>query len=156
VQARDVDKLPIVSDTGQVVGTGTPMDTPLPSTPTVVPAPTDNDSAQAPAVNIKFSAAGTRSIQYTSDVSSPAGDTNDWVQFTPFTQSVRLDLTCTGNKLLAVEILQNNQPVQNSPACGTSQILAVNPGSAYLIHIQAAASSELNYTQYILTLSSVY
>jgi len=156
VQARDVDKLPIVSDTGQVVGTNTPVDTPLPPTPTVVPAPTDNDSAQAPAVDIIFSASGTRSIQYTSDVSSPAGDTDDWIQFTPFTQSVRIDLTCTGSRLLAIEILQNNQLVKNDLACGTSQIVTTNAGTTYLIHIQVAAGSELNYTQYTLTINSIY
>ena len=99
VQAKDVDSLPIVTDTGQVVGTGTPMDTPPPATPTVVPAPIDNDSAQAPAIDVIFSATGTRSIQYTSDISTPNGDTDDWIRFTPFTQAVHIDLACTGNGL---------------------------------------------------------
>ena len=156
VQAQDVDKLPIVTDAGQVVGTGTPVDTPIPSTPTVVPAPTDHDSAQAPAVDITFSAAGTRSIQYTSDVSFPTGDTDDWIQFTPFTQTMRIDLTCTGNELSAIEISQNNQSVENNLACFASQIITTNQGSAYLIRIQTTVSSELNYTHYTLTISSVY
>lgn len=154
VQAQDVDKLPIVSDAGTVLGTGTPADTPPPPTPTVVPAPMDNDSAQAPAVNITFSATGTRSIQYTSDVSAPTGDTDDWIQFTPFTQSVRIDLACTGNGLLAVEVLQNNQTLQNL-SCGTNQILTTSAGTIYLIHIQATASADFNYTQYTINITSM-
>jgi len=154
VQARDVDKLPIVSDTGHVVGTSTPVDTPLPSAPTVVPAPTDNDSAQAPAVDITFSATGTRSIQYTSDVSSPTGDADDWIQFTPFTQSVRIDLTCTGRGLLAIEILQNNQPMQNNIACGTSQIITTSSGMTNLLHITVMPSDVLQYIQYTLNITS--
>ena len=154
VQAKDVDKLPIVTDAGQVVGTGTPVDTPLPSTPTVVPAPMDNDSAQAPAVNVVFSATGTRSMQYASDVSSPNGDTDDWMQFTPFTQTVRIDLACTGNGSVLIEVLQNNQPIQNLP-CGSNQALATEAGTAYLIHIQAPASGTLTYIQYTVNITSI-
>ena len=154
VQAKDVDKLPIVTDAGQVVGTGTPVDTPLPSTPTVVPAPMDNDSAQAPAINIVFSATGTRSIQYSSDVSSPNGDTDDWMQFTPFTQAVRVDLACTGTGSVLIEVLQNNQAIQNLP-CGSNQALATEAGMAYLIHIQAPASGTLTYIQYTVNITSI-
>ena len=154
VQAKDVDKLPIVTDAGQVVGTGTPVDTPLPSTPTVVPAPMDNNSAQAPAVNIVFSATGTRSIQYASDVSSPNGDTDDWMQFTPFTQTVRVDLACTGNGSILIEVLQNNQTIQNLP-CGSNQALTTAAGTAYLIHIQAPASGTLTYIRYTVNITSI-
>jgi len=155
VQAKDVDKLPIVTDAGQVVGTGTPVDTPPPATPTVVPAPMDNDSAQAPAINIIFSATGTRSIQYTSDVSSPNGDTDDWLQFMPFTQTLQIDLTCTGNGLLSVEVLQDNKPVPSNIACGTSQVITTSANMAYLLHIQTKANDKLNYTRYTITISSI-
>jgi N-acetylmuramoyl-L-alanine amidase len=154
VQAQDVDKLPIVSDSGSTVGTGTPVDTALPPTPTVAPAPMDNDSAQAPAVNIAFSATGTRSIQYTSDVSTPTGDTNDWIQFTPFTQSMQVDLICLGNASILIEVLQNNQSLQNL-TCGINQLLSTNTGIPYLVHIQATANPAFNYTQYTLTITSL-
>ena len=156
-QAQNVDNLPIVSDSGMVVGTGTPVDTPQPPTPTVVPAPMDHDSAQAPAIDIVFSATGTRSIQYTSDVSAPTGDTDDWLQFKPFTQSLRMELTCTGNGLLTIELLQNNQPVPNlgSLACGANQVIATRAGSAYLLHIRAAAGTDFTYTQYTLKISAM-
>jgi len=154
VQAQDVDKLPIVTGSGEVVGTGTPADTPLPPSPTVVPAPMDNDSAQAPAINIAFSATGTRSVQYTSDVSSPNGDADDWIQFTPFTQTVRIELTCTGNGRLSVEVLQNSQSIQKL-TCGANQTILTNADVAYLLHVQATASDQLNYTQYTLRITSI-
>ena len=154
VQAKDVDQLPIVTDAGQVVGTGTPVDTPPPATPTIVPAPIDNDSAQAPAIDIVFSTTGTRSIQYTSDVSAPNGDTNDWLQFTPYTHIVRIDMTCIGNVLISIEVLQNNQPIQQL-VCGTNQMVTTNAGVSYVIHIQAMASDILQYTQYTLSITSI-
>jgi uncharacterized protein YraI len=155
VQAQDVDKLPIVTDAGQVVGTGTPVDTPLPPTPTVVPAPMDNDSAEAPAIDIVFSATGTSSIQYTGDVSSPIGDTDDWLQFTPFTQTVQIDLTCTGDRLLTIDILQDNQIAPGNITCDANQVIATNIGTAYLIHIHANVSDKLNYTRYMITINSI-
>jgi len=158
-EAQNADKLPIVSDSGEVVGTGTPVDTPLPSTPTVVPAPIDNDSAQTPAINITFSATGTRSIQYTSDISSPTGDTDDWLLFTPYTKSARMELTCIGNSDLSTELMQNSQPIPNTGklSCGKSQIITTNAGSAYLLHIQvqATAHESLAYTQYTIKITSL-
>ncbi len=154
VQAKDVDKLPIVTDSGTVLGTGTPVDTPPPASPTVVPAPIDNDSAQAPAIDVVFSATGTRSIQYTSDVSVPNGDTDDWLQFTPFTQTIRIDVLCTGNGLLSIEVLQNNQPVQKL-VCGTNQMVATTAGISYVLHVHAAVSSDLQYTRYVLSVTSI-
>jgi len=154
VQTQAADKLPIVSDSGTVLGTGTPVDTPPPPTPTVVPAPMDNDSALVPAINIVFSITGTRSIQYTSDVSDPSGDTDDWIQFTPITQTVYIELTCTGNDLLNVELLQGNQFMANWGNCGSSKEITLPTNTTYLLHIQAVAGESFNYTQYTLKIIS--
>ena len=156
-QIKNTENLPIVSESGIVVGTGTPINTPLPPTPTVVPAPTDNDSAQAPAINIVFSATGIRSIQYASDVSAPGGDLDDWLAFTPFTSVVQIDITCMGNGILSTEILQNNQVLPNpgTLVCGGSQVIATIAGTAYLLHIQAFEGSSLNYTQYSIHITSM-
>jgi uncharacterized protein YraI len=156
-QAQGVDSLPIVTDAGQVIGTGTPMDTPLPPTPTIVPAPNDHDSAQAPAVNVTFTASGTHSFQFTSDVSSPNGDSDDWLQFTPFTRTVILELRCTGPGGLTLELLQNDQSVPGwkSMSCDESRALATQAGIAYQIHIQANASGQLSYMRFTVKLTSV-
>ena len=155
-QAHGIEELPIVGESGQVIGTGTPVDTPLPPTPTVVPAPSDNDSAQAPAVNVTFTPHGTHALQFTSDVSSPTGDSDDWIQFTPFTTSVILELTCTDNGWLTVELLQSDQSVQNwgNIACGARQAITTQAGTAYQVHIQATAGQQLQYTRFTLRIVS--
>jgi uncharacterized protein YraI len=153
-QADGVENLPIVSESGTVVGTGTPVDTPQPPTPTVVPAPIDNDSVQAPAIDIVFSANGTRAIQYTSDLSAPTGDMDDWLRFTPFTRSVRIELTCIGNGLLGGEVLQNDQPIQNL-ACGANQTVTTDADAAYLLHLRVTTGADPGYVQYTLRIVSV-
>ena len=71
VQASGVETLPIVTEGNVIVGTGTPTTAPPHAAPTVIPALADGDSAVAPAVNVALTAPGTRSFQYSSDVSSP-------------------------------------------------------------------------------------
>jgi len=154
-QATGVENLPIVTDTGQVVGTETPADTPLPPTPTVVPAPMDNDSAESPGVDVVFSAAGTHSIQFTGDVSAPTGDSDDWIRFISYTAITSLQLTCTNIGLTPLELLSNDQPVPTAEplTCNQSAVITTNPGQAYLLHIQAAGTSDLRYTQYTIKLA---
>ena len=158
-QGVDLSGLPIITDAreAQVIGTGTPVNTPLPPTPTVVPAPSDNDSVQAPAVNVAFTASGTSSLQFTSDVSSPTGDSDDWIQFTPFTPTVLLELTCTGSGLLTLELLQTGQPVPNwgNLNCGESKAITTHAGMTYQLHIQATAIDQLNYTRFTIKITSV-
>lgn len=155
VQAKDIANLPIIGEAGEVVGTGTPVDTPLPPSPTVVPAPDDHDSAQTPAVNVIFSANGTRSIQYSSDVSTPNGDTEDWIQFTPYTTLLMVQLECSNP--LTIELLQNNQPVSpwKAPACGAQTTVSLEPDIVYLIHIRGVAGAGFNYSHYTISITSL-
>jgi uncharacterized protein YraI len=156
-RAQGAEGLPIVSEAGQVIGTGTPVDTPPPPTPTVLPAPNDGDSAQAPSAKVVLSVSGTSSFQFSSDVSSPAGDRDDWIQFTPFTDRVMVELTCIGQGPLTVDLLQNSQLVRDldAMACGRGRVIATEVGIAYQLHIQAAASDVLQYTRYTVRIISV-
>jgi uncharacterized protein YgiM (DUF1202 family) len=155
-RAQGVDNLPVVSDAGTVIGTVTPENTSLPPTPTIVPAPIDNDSAQAPAVEVTFTATGTRSFQFSSDVSSPTGDTDDWVQFTPFSSRVILELTCTGNGSMVIELLKDHQLVQNwgTLTCGKSTAIVTQVATAYVLHFQAAATTELSSVRFTVKVTS--
>lgn len=157
VQATGVENLPIIGDAGEVLGTGTPENTPLPPSPTVVPAPNDNDSAQAPAVDVVFSANGTRALQYSSDVSSPAGDADDWVRFKTYTETVFIAMTCHGNGQLNAEFLLGGQVEANwgNGPCGGSKVIALRPDTTYLLHIQIAASPALTYVNYTLKIMSI-
>ncbi len=127
------------------------------------PAAADNDSPQAPAVSLNLSTTQTRTFQYSSDVSSPQGDPEDWVQFTLPGQagqpaSVSVMLQCTGSGPLAVELIQAGVRLQtwNDLPCGqTSQlILSLFAGSPYTLHLLAGqGGSALNYAAYTLTVS---
>lgn len=152
VKAQGVDTLPIVADTGEVVGTGTPMDTPPPPTPTIVPAPMDFDSADAPLKTVLFERAGTQTLIYNGDVSSPDGDPADWIAFTTYNDYVFVSLQCAGNGSLHAEIAGSGQNL----ACNeTGKAIPVMPGASYLVHIEAVLTSgALQSVNYTLTIKA--
>lgn len=163
VQAQGVESLPIVTETGQVVGTVTPGAGPPPPTPTVVPAPPDGDSAESPAVSVNFSPGTARSFNYSSDVSAPEGDAEDWVQFAPYGQSgqpvnVEVTLTCTGNSALSLELWQGGRALQRwDLTCGEIRrlILALFAGAPYSLRLfPPAPAAGLAYVNYSLTVTS--
>ena len=154
-QAKNVEKLPIVTEGGQVVGTGTPESNAPPPSPTVVPAPTDNDSANQPLARVVFDPLGTRSLFYSGDVSAPSGDTQDWIGFQTYGGSVTLTVECAGSKSLSVELVEDNQPASDKFPCASHTILFTSPGKEYLLHVEAISNSgSLEYTQYTINLSA--
>ena len=157
VQANGVENLPIVTDAGVIVGTGTPTNIPLPPTPTLVPAWMDNDAAESPIAQVTFDPSGTRILIYNGDVSTPEGDSQDWVGFTSHSTLVIASLECIGSNSLKVDILENDVPTNQTIACGGQmKTIAVNPGTSYLVHLQAIPSSEsLEYTHYTLTIKTI-
>lgn len=157
VQTSGAATLPIVGQTGHVVGTGTPTSIPLTITPTLVAAPQDNDSAQSPAVAVTFSPSGARSLIYSSDVSAPNGDPEDWIQFTPYSTDVLADLTCLGNGILRVELWQNGTQLQNwgSLACGETKQISLSSGQPYLMQLIAVPNQgELEYVRYTISIDT--
>lgn len=153
-KAQGVENLPIIAESGQVVGTGTPTGIPPTPTATVVPASNDGDSAENPIVNVTLSATETKSFQYSGDVSSPKGDAEDWVKFTPYTQIVNLKFECFGAQQATLEIIQNGA-VEHSISCGNTVTAATVPGIDTLVHIRSASTEGLQYTGYTLSVTSV-
>lgn len=151
VRTDDAGSLPIVSDLGEVIGTGTPMDTPLPPTPTLVPAPMDFDSADAPSKTILFERAGTQTLIYNGDVSQPDGDAEDWIVFTPYGDTVFASVQCAGNGSLRVEFFGSGSSLTCNEA---EKVVPVPAGLAQLVHIRAAASDALQYVRYTLTIKA--
>jgi hypothetical protein len=140
-----------------VVGTGTPTSIQPTVTPTIIAAPQDNDSAQSPAVVITFSPSGARSLIYSSSVSAPKGDLEDWIQFTPYSPDVIAGLTCHGNGGLNVELWQEGAPLQNwgGLTCGDAKRLNLTAGRPYLMHFIAVAhGSELEGVQYTISIET--
>lgn len=159
VQATGVEELLIIAETGQVVGTGTPAAVPSTPTATIVASVSDDDSAAAPAVSVIFSPLGSRALFYTSDVSTPDGDAEDWIQFTPYSAQVWMQLQCQGNGSLSVEVSSGGQalPGAGSLSCSSGKLLvAVSPGQVTLVHLQASPSDGgLESVRYTLSISTV-
>jgi uncharacterized protein YraI len=153
VQAQGVENLPIVTEGGDVLGTGTPTGIPPTPTPTVVPAPLDNDSAENPIVSVTFAPTGTQTLIYNGDVSSPAGDTQDWIQFVPYSRQVRLEVSCAGGGI-QIELLQNGKSLGQA-ACTTREILPVEPDQPVQLHVTPASTGSLLYSSYYLKVLSV-
>lgn len=156
VRATGVENLPIVTEAGLIVGTGTP--TVIPSTPTatIVPAWADNDSPGAPIVSVIFEPGGTQTLIYNGEVSSPQGDPEDWIAFKPYDQFVFISLECYGSDSLKIDLAENAVPVNTSINCGDQmQKTVVKAGANYLIHLQATPSSGgLKYINYTLTIKT--
>jgi len=152
VKADAVDGLPIISDVGDVIGTGTPVDTPLPPAPTLVPASMDNDSADNPIKTVILEDAGTHTVLYNGDVSAPNGDIEDWVSVTSYNDIVFVGIQCLGSDAVNTELvgtgirLKCNEPITAIPVQGNTRVL---------IHIKATTkSNQLQYTNYILTIKA--
>jgi uncharacterized protein YraI len=156
VQARGVEKLPIVTEAGEAIGTGTPTGIPPTSTPTLLPAPADNDSQNSPSARVVFEPLGTHTLIYNGDVSSPEGDIEDWIQFTPYGDTVLVSLECASGNGLQVSMLENDRLTSHDLTCGEDQkAIAVRAGSVYLIHLQVSQSSGgLQYTPYAIKIQS--
>lgn len=154
VRAQGVENLPIVTEAGLVVGTGTPTVVPATPTATVVPAQTDNDSRDAPIVSVVFEPEGTQSFIYNGGVSTPEGDSQDWIAFKPDGPFVFISLDCHGNDSLQIEVAEDSVPVSMQVACGDQmKKIAVKAGSNYVIHLQATPSAGgLQTIDYILTI----
>lgn len=156
LQAQGVEYLPIVAESGQIVGTGTPTSVPPTPTPTVLPAREDRDSASSPIASVTFEPTGTQTFIYNGDLSAPQGDLQDWIAFIPYDRVVFTSLECRGSDGIKIQILENSLPIDTSIKCGTQmEQLAVKAGSTYVLHLEAVPSGEiLQYINYILTIKS--
>lgn len=179
VQASNAQDVPVVSGGAEVAeitaGTAT---TPKTEAATTIdsgsaaglsPAPTlslvtaypDGDSIQSPAVSITLAKKSTRSFNYSSDISSPEGDPDDWVQFTLDGQvgqqtMVAVILNCSGSSALHLELIQNNVILQGwgDITCGQpSQLqLYLFAGSPYYLRLYPAqGNNPVNYLAYTVT-----
>jgi len=121
----------------------------------------DGDSPQSPAVSITLSKASMRSFNYSSDISSPEGDPEDWVQFALDGQTggqitVAVILNCSGSSALNVELIQNNALLQGWQEinCGQpSQLqLYLYAGAPYYLRLYPAqGNNPINYVAYTVT-----
>jgi uncharacterized protein YraI len=158
----DATNLPVLDDFGTPVASGIGAPTPIPRTPTatVGPAFSDADARASPLVSVKFSASETRQFTFSSQVSAPEGDPEDWIAFTPFAiqgADARLffSLTCSGNGTLSVEIWQGDSLLSGwgTLACGNlDRIITLPAGQALEMRLAPAPSEGLRLVDYVLTI----
>ena len=155
--------LPILDEFGTPlpVASGSPIGPLFTPTATIGPAFWDNDSADSPAIRVVLSPLGTRFFTYTSDISAPQGDPDDWLEFTPYGSQggsiARLEasLTCSGNGTLELSLTRNETTVTDwgELACGDQAVLLqLVAGKAYLLHLNLAAGDGLRVVHYTLTI----
>ncbi|MGE5378321.1 MAG: SH3 domain-containing protein [Bacteroidota bacterium] len=154
VQAKGVESLPIITEAGEAIGTGTPTGIPPTPTATVVPAWDDQDSQEQPVASVVFEPLGIQTFIYNGDISSPEGDSQDWIRFTPYTDTVYASLDCRGSPNLQVSILENGQPSPLALACGDAfKPVSVRAGTTYLVYLQVTQfSGGLQYAPYTVTI----
>jgi uncharacterized protein YraI len=160
LEGATLNGLPYFDGQGNLLSAGTPAassgQTTL--TPTAFsPAAADGDSAQKPAVQITFSPDATGEFTYSSDLSSPDGDSTDWVAFTPYeptNQSTYIysKLECNGNGGITATLQDNGVAVagQKPLVCGNYDVaMKVLGGKEYILVLNADGSAgALRFTHY--------
>lgn len=158
VKAEGVERLPLLNEDGLpiAVATSEGRTQEIILTPTPAPAPDDGDSATSPAVRFRFDAQSNRRLLYSSQLSFPVGDPEDWIEFIPFdVQSgalalVQIALNCQGGEVV-LELWQGGlqQTGVEMPTCGSSpRRFFLAAGQAYQVRIRpqpAEAPQRLTY-----------
>lgn len=152
VQSDEIEGLPVAAGAVE-------MATEIAATaePIYTPAPEDGDSSEEPAISVIFSASNSRAFNYSSDLSSPEGDAEDWIAFHPTSTEDRvnilIDLSCEGNGSLYVELWQGGIKLTKWGAleCGDSDYeLSMFRNTTYQFRLFAKKARELEYINYTL------
>jgi uncharacterized protein YraI len=161
IQTDSAADLPVLDDYGTPAASSAagPTSIPVTATVTVGPALADDDSSTAPAVRVTFSAGGTRQFTYSSQVSAPDGDGEDWIEFTPYAVSgaearLTFSLTCSGKGTLIVELWQSGAPLSGwgTLACGvTSLAVSLPAGQVYQMRLAPVSGAGPRLVAYTLT-----
>ena len=165
VQTDASASLPVLDAYGTPVpagGTTGPASSNQTASPTLGPAFADADSAAAPAVRVTFSATGTHQFTYSGQVSTPQGDPQDWVEFTPFAinsgnASLVFSLSCSGNGTLTLTMEQAGTPLTGwgTLACGDMNKSIVLPaGQPIEMQLAPAPGQGLQLVNYVLTVQN--
>ena len=153
VQSDEIENLPIVAEAEKLA-----TEIAATAIPIYTPAPEDNDSTEEPAISVIFSATNSRAFNYSSDLSSPDGDAEDWIAFHPNSAksdrvNLLIDLSCTGNGSLIVELWQGGILLTKWGAleCGDSDYaLSMFRDETYQFRLVAKRARKLEYINYTL------
>lgn len=151
LDVKNLDSAPVIGAADET--TATPSGAMPTATTAIMPAILDGDSMQAPVAFIDFSTGGAGGLQVNGDVSTPEGDTEDWVRFSTFSSRLLLEATCKGGNLRA-ELWGEGQLLEDvALECGGRVTIRTTPDKVYLLRIQAGG--EFSHVQYVLKLTVV-
>ena len=115
----------------------------------------DGDSMEAPLARINFSPLGTRTAQIEGNISSSAGDTEDWVEFTSYNGKVVVQVFCSEANL-QMELKNGGESVDTfSLACSEKRLLNVTTNQTFLLRLSVAEAGEAGQTEYMLVMESI-
>lgn len=153
LRLENADRLPILSASGMVIGTGTPPIATSTATPTLIPAILDQDSAAVPLWEANFSAFPPQQIALEDEVSSPQGDGEDWVRvIPPDSFTLQAQLTCSLQGDVRVERWENGKKEQLSLQCNGENILLSSTAPFLLRIVDNGPGNVLHFTHYRLVL----
>ena len=157
VESNIIDDLPLIGEGGEEIAASTQTVMAATAAPTFFPAPDDGDSAEEPSISVEFSATNSRAFDYSSDLSSPEGDSEDWIAFHPNSPEDRvnllIDLSCEGNGNLYVELWQGGIKLDKwgELNCGDSDYaLSMFRDETYQFRLYSKYSRDLTYISYNL------
>ncbi len=145
LKIKSIDALPITADTAQA--TSATADT-LPAIVNGNPALPDGDSSASPLISIVLATSKSQAFQFNGEISSPQGDNEDWVQFTPQTNWAQIDVTCSNNNASAD--IWNNGSIAGNITCNEKRLLNVQAGESYLIQMHMDPLNDFTYLTYTL------
>jgi uncharacterized protein YraI len=159
IQSSETAALPIIGGQGELLGTGTPEAIPASPTSTVGAAYQDDDSASNPSAKISFSPSGAGDLQFSSEVSGPEGDTDDWVEFTPYLKKVSIQLICLGSQSASAGLQQRGAALSNISelTCGEKKLFDLTAGTVYQVRVYAPEPAQaLESTRFTLIISTIH
>ena len=166
LSGAELSGLPYFDNQGSQISAGAPASAPgqVTMTPTAFsPAADDGDTEQNPSARLKFAPDAARQFTFSSDLSSPNGDTTDWVAFTPYEPTnqstyLYLKLECSGNGGITATLEKDGLPVAGAQPllCGNYDFaIHVLGGQEYMLVLNADGSgSALRYVRYTLYVRS--
>ncbi|MBE0669402.1 MAG: SH3 domain-containing protein [Anaerolineales bacterium] len=153
LRVENTDSLPVVA--GAIPTMEVATTTTATQSDVVLSAMADGDSKIAPLARIFFSPQGARSVQINDSVSTPNGDTEDWIEFTSYNGSIAIQLFCS-NGTLQVELQDGTKVIEKFLlACTQAHFLNVPANQSHLLRLSEADASVTHLTNYTLVMESI-
>lgn len=127
-----------------------------------LPASNDQDSFDNPGAELIFGPLDNKAFEFHNMVSSPDGDREDWIRFTPYQPEgsqvpIYAAISCTGNGAITLSLYRASTGAWESLplTCGVyDYVIKGNGGSEMVIRVTADGSAgEVRLVDYVLTLN---